>query len=95
MSHDRRSRYELIPKIYNVLSVGVAVGRYYLCGPDETTQGEWTAIDVLQDKLHRLNVPILGGLALGHGENTESVPLGTMATLDVDAGTLTVEAAVR
>lgn len=75
--------------------VGIAVGRYFLCGPDETTQGEWTAIDVLRDKLHRLNVPILGGLALGHGENTESVPLGTMATLDADAGTLTVEAAVR
>ena len=75
--------------------VGVAVGRYYLCGPDETTQGEWTAIDVLRDRLHRLNVPILGGLALGHGENTESVPLGTIATLDADAGTLTVEAAVR
>lgn len=75
--------------------VGVAVGRYYLCGPDETTQGEWTAIDVLRDRLHRLNVPILGGLALGHGKNTESVPLGTMATLDADTGTLTVEAAVK
>lgn len=74
--------------------VGIAVGRYYLCGPDETTQGEWTAIDVLRDKLYRLNVPILGGLTLGHGNNTESVPLGTMATLDVDAGTLTVETAV-
>jgi muramoyltetrapeptide carboxypeptidase len=74
--------------------VGVAVGRYYLCGPDETTQGEWTAIDVLRDKLHRLNVPVLGGLALGHGENTESVPLGTTAMMDVDAGTLMVEAAV-
>lgn len=75
--------------------VGVAVGRYYLCGPDETTQGNWNAIDVLRDRLHRLNVPVLGGLALGHGENTESVPLGTRAVMDADAGTLTVAAAVR
>lgn len=75
--------------------LGVAVGRYYLCGSDATTQGDWTAIDVLQDRLRRLNVPILGGLPLGHGDNTESVPLGTMATLDASAGTLTVNAAVR
>lgn len=75
--------------------VGVAVGRYFLCGPDETTQGDWTAIDVLRDRLHRLNVPVLGGLSLGHGDNTESVPLGTTATLDADGGTLTVAAAVK
>jgi len=74
---------------------GVAVGRYYLCGSDATTQGDWTAIDVLRDRLHRLNVPVLGGLALGHGNNTESVPLGTMATLDANAGTLTVAAGVQ
>lgn len=74
---------------------GIAVGRYYLCGSDATTQGDWTAIDVLRDRLHRLGVPVLGGLTLGHGDNTESVPLGTTATLDADAGTLTVAAGVR
>jgi muramoyltetrapeptide carboxypeptidase len=73
---------------------GVAVGRYYLCGSDNTTQGTWTAVDVLRDRLSRLGVPILGGLPLGHGDNTESVPLGTMATLDADDGILTVEPAV-
>jgi len=74
---------------------GVAVGRYYLCGADASTQGDWTAIDVLRDRLNLLHVPILGGLSLGHGYNTESVPLGTMATLDATAGTLTVAAGVR
>jgi muramoyltetrapeptide carboxypeptidase len=74
---------------------GVAVGRYYLCGSDTTTQGDWTAIDVLRDRLQRLNIPILGGLPLGHGDNTESVPLGAHATLDADKGTLTVAAGVR
>ena len=74
---------------------GVAVGRYYLCGPDDTTQGSWTAVDVLRDRLHRLGVPILGGLPLGHGDNTESVPLGTLATLDTSAGTLSVASGVK
>lgn len=73
---------------------GIALGRYHLCGSDATTQGDWTTLDVLRDRLHRLHVPILGGLPLGHGENPEAVPLGTMATLDADAGTLTVKPAV-
>jgi muramoyltetrapeptide carboxypeptidase len=73
---------------------GVAVGRYYLCGSDSTTQGAWTTVDVLRDRLSRLGVPILGGLPLGHGDNTESVPLGTVATLDADDGILTIAPAV-
>jgi muramoyltetrapeptide carboxypeptidase len=71
---------------------GVAVGQYTDCGSDETTQGDWTEIDVLRDRLSKLGVPVLGGLPLGHGENPIAVPIGTMAVLDADAGTLTVEA---
>jgi muramoyltetrapeptide carboxypeptidase len=74
---------------------GIAVGRYFKCGGDATTQGDWTAIDVLRDRLRPLHVPILGGLPLGHGDNTESVPLGTEATLDANTGTLTVAAGVK
>ena len=74
---------------------GVAVGRYFKCGPDETTQGDWTVLDVLRDRLQRLNVPVLGGLPLGHGNNTESIPLGATAVLDADKGTLTAGAAVQ
>ncbi|HUB93576.1 MAG TPA: LD-carboxypeptidase, partial [Verrucomicrobiae bacterium] len=76
---------------------GVAVGRYYLCGraDNDEFKDAWTAVDVLRDRLSRLNVSILGGLVLGHGENTESVPLGTMAVLDAEDGILTVEAGVR
>ena len=74
--------------------VGVAVGQYTDCGPDATTQGDWTAIDVLRDRLHRLGVPVLGGLPIGHGRPATAVPVGTMATLDADAGTLTVASAV-
>ncbi len=75
--------------------VGVAVGQYTRCGGDERTQGEWTDIDVLRDRLSQFGVPILGGLPLGHGDNPLAVPIGTIAHLDADAGTLRVGAAVQ
>ena len=75
---------------------GVVLGRYLKCGPIcDIKPGDWTVIDVLRDRLYRLNVPILGGLSLGHGDNTESIPLGTMAMLDADTGTLSVETCVK
>jgi muramoyltetrapeptide carboxypeptidase len=75
--------------------VGVAVGQYFKCGGDKTTQGDWTAIDVLRDRLARLDVPILGGLPLGHGRYPRAVPHGTRATIDAKTKTLTVSAGVR
>ena len=58
-------------------------------------QGSWTAVDVLRDRLDRLDVPIVGGLPIGHGRHPIAVPTGTTATLDADEGTLTVTSAVR
>jgi muramoyltetrapeptide carboxypeptidase len=69
---------------------GVAVGQF---GDIEPRPGRWTVIDVLRDQLSRLGVPILGGLPLGHGLHPATTPVGTQATLDAEAGTMTVEAA--
>ncbi|MDG4809860.1 LD-carboxypeptidase [Micromonospora sp. WMMD1120] len=57
--------------------------------------GEWDAAAVLTDRLSDLGVPVLGGLRLGHGAGQLTVPLGARATIDAEAGTLTVEAGVR
>ncbi|MEV0135770.1 hypothetical protein AB0H83_45925 [Dactylosporangium sp. NPDC050688] len=73
----------------------MAVGQYTSCGGTITDAGDWTVIDVLRDRLGRLGVPILGGLPIGHGAHPVAVPVGTPATLDADAGTLTVTAAVQ
>ena len=54
-----------------------------------------TIADVLADRLGDLGVPVLGGLPIGHGYGQVTVPVGVPATLDVAAGTLTVEPAVR
>ena len=53
----------------------------------------WSIVDVLRDRLGLLNVPILGGLPLGHGAQPVAVPVGVPAVLDCEAGTLTVSPA--
>ncbi|MBB4958793.1 S66 peptidase family protein [Micromonospora polyrhachis] len=56
---------------------------------------EWDAVAVLKDRLYDLGVPVLGGLPLGHGNGQLTIPLGTHATIDAQAGTLTVTPGVR
>ncbi|MEV6241745.1 LD-carboxypeptidase [Lentzea sp. NPDC051838] len=72
---------------------GVALGRFP--GFEDYSDREWTLLDVLRDRLGTLGVPVLGGIDVGHGDNTLSVPLGPLAELDADAGVLTVGPAVR
>ncbi|GGO18881.1 peptidase S66 [Micromonospora parathelypteridis] len=71
---------------------GVVIGQITnsVGGPDE-----WDAAAVLRDRLYDLGVPVLGGLRLGHGNGQLTVPLGSRATIDAVAGTLTVEPGVR
>ncbi len=70
---------------------GVAIGQFTNCADDWPV----TVADVLADRLGDLGVPVLGGLPVGHGYGQLTVPVGTPATLDVAAGVLTVEPAVR
>lgn len=66
----------------------VALGQFTRCG-------DHAVADVLAEHLGELNVPVLGGLPVGHGAGQQTVPIGVPATLDVTAGTLTVSPAVR
>ncbi len=70
---------------------GVAVGQF----TNFVAHSDWTIVDVLRDHLDRYGVPILGGLPIGHGKNPKTVPIGAMATLDAESGTLTVQAGAR
>lgn len=72
---------------------GVAIGQFIRSA--EPRRGKWSAVDVLYDRLGDLGVPVLGGLPIGHGPHPLTVPLGTTATLDTTARTLTVEPGVR
>ncbi|RIV38070.1 S66 peptidase family protein [Micromonospora radicis] len=70
---------------------GVAVGQFTDCADG----WEVSVADVLTERLGELGVPVLGGLPIGHGPGQLSVPVGTRAVLDADAGTLSVAPAVR
>jgi muramoyltetrapeptide carboxypeptidase len=48
------------------------------------------AEQVVQATLADLGVPVLAGLPIGHGRHNEPLPLGLPATVDGEAGTLTV-----
>jgi len=70
---------------------GVALGHFTNCADAWPT----SIVDVLGEHLGALGVPVLGGLPVGHGRDQLSVAVGVPATMDVAAGTLTVESAVR
>ncbi len=79
--------------------VGVALGSFEKAR-DHVDRG-FSKLDVLNDHLGKLKVPVLGGLYAGHdlfakdGEHDQSaIPLGSMAELDVEQGTLVVESLV-
>ncbi len=79
---------------------GVALGSFE-CGRDFSDRG-WTIADVLHDRLGSLNVPVLGGLNSGHdlldqhgNSNFSAIPLGSVATLDTNEGTITIEPVVK
>ncbi|BCB84074.1 S66 peptidase family protein [Phytohabitans suffuscus] len=69
---------------------GVAVGQFTDCADG----WDVTVADVLAERLGGLGVPVLGGLPVGHGTGQLTVPVGTPATLDADAGVLTVSPGV-
>ncbi|HXF37116.1 MAG TPA: hypothetical protein VNO17_08055 [Actinomycetota bacterium] len=79
--------------------VGVVVGHMEKCDWRED-RPEWARVpsleDVLEQQLEPLGVPVLYKLPLGHGKHLATLPLGVTATLDADAGTLTIdEPAIR
>jgi muramoyltetrapeptide carboxypeptidase len=55
---------------------------------------ELSAEDIVEEILGPLGVPVAFGLPIGHGKHHATVPLGALATLDANAGTLVVEEVV-
>ncbi|MEM6495501.1 MAG: LD-carboxypeptidase, partial [Pseudomonadota bacterium] len=66
---------------------GVAVGQF----EQVNLKPPLSAIDLLREHLGRLNVPILGGLPIGHGHDPLTIPLGGMVRLDADSRCLSFE----
>jgi muramoyltetrapeptide carboxypeptidase len=66
---------------------GIALGR--ASGFEAHQDRGWTILDVLHEHLDRFEVPILGGLPIGHGADPWFVPLNVPCRLDTAGRTLT------
>jgi muramoyltetrapeptide carboxypeptidase len=71
---------------------GVVIGD--MSGKHSGTTQELSLEDVLEELLEPLGVPVIVGLPIGHGKHHATVPIGAIATLDADAGTLVVDEVV-
>lgn len=73
--------------------VGVVVGELVACHPGvrgDAYPHSLTIDEVVQELLVPLGVPVLDGLAIGHGRSIATLPLGVEAELDADAGVLRI-----
>ena len=55
---------------------------------------ELSAEDIVEELLAPIGLPLIFGLPIGHNKHHATVPLGALATLDADAGTLVVDEVV-
>ena len=49
--------------------------------------------EILRARFSSLPIPVISGLSFGHIEQKLTLPIGVMATLDADAGTLRIDEA--
>jgi muramoyltetrapeptide carboxypeptidase len=68
---------------------GIAIGQFTRCEPEDPVHS-FTVAEVLKDRLAELGIPVISGLQFGHVAKQYTLPLGVMAELDADAGTLTL-----
>jgi muramoyltetrapeptide carboxypeptidase len=71
---------------------GFAIGQFTRC--EVADAKGWTDVDVLRQFLNQFDVPVLGGLPLGHDRNPLTVPIGAMAVIDTSQRRLISEPAV-
>ncbi|MBM3783780.1 MAG: LD-carboxypeptidase [Acidobacteria bacterium] len=77
-------------------AAGVVFGECSRCTPREFRPGfdnSFSLGEIVDDILGGLKIPVLAGLTFGHTADQLTLPLGCMATLDADAGTLQIEEA--
>ena len=74
---------------------GIVLGSFE--GFRDVVDRGWTIVDVLQERLGGLGVPTVGGIFAGHdlkgpdgSPDQVALPLGAMAELDADLGTMTL-----
>lgn len=75
-------------------AAGIIFGECSDCRPRDFKPGflsTFTLGEVLDNILGPLPIPVLSGLTIGHTSDQLTLPMGVMASLDTEAGTLTIE----
>jgi len=75
-------------------AAGIVLGECSRCTPREYRPGfdsNFSLGEIVDDILGGLRIPVLAGLTFGHTADQLTLPLGCMASLDADKGTLTIE----
>jgi muramoyltetrapeptide carboxypeptidase len=67
---------------------GVVLGGFTNCMPSEGSFGTLTLDEVFDDYFGELGVPVYRGAQFGHVARKFTLPLGVMAEMDADAGTV-------
>ena len=74
-------------------AAGIVFGECSRCTPKDYKPGfdnNLSLGEVVDEILGKLRIPVLAGLTIGHTADQLTLPLGVAATLDADAGTLTI-----
>lgn len=75
-------------------AAGIVFGECLDCRPKDykpSFNSTYTLGQVIDNILGQAKVPVLFGLTIGHTDDQLTLPEGVMATLDADAGSLTIE----
>jgi muramoyltetrapeptide carboxypeptidase len=68
---------------------GIALGRFSRCEPPAGGPS-FSVEEVLRDRTTDLGIPIVANLPFGHDSENAALPVGAMAHLDGDSGSLTI-----
>jgi muramoyltetrapeptide carboxypeptidase len=69
---------------------GVAFGKFTNCEPSTFFLQNRPLEDILGERFRALGIPAVSGLMIGHIDDQTTLPVGCLAELDADAGTLTL-----
>jgi len=69
---------------------GVAFGKFTNCNSSPFFLQNRPLDDILAERCRTLGVPAVSGIMVGHIEDQTTLPVGCLAELDADAGTLTL-----
>jgi muramoyltetrapeptide carboxypeptidase len=69
---------------------GMAFGKFTGCEPSAFFLQNRPLEDILAERGRALGIPAVSGLMIGHIEDQTTLPVGCLAELDADAGTLTL-----